>query len=241
MTVCSIALFVLLLEPPQVVEQVPRPESVIEPDPNPIPISSHANRPTWTNARAHAPPSRDPKVPFDGGGAIVTGSIMIVASLAMASGSIVQAARPDRPGEGLLALGAILVGAAGPGVLVGGVKTRKKFRTTELGRVVGGPTTGRAMQAGSLIAMAGGSLGLLTGVWRFSSPGYCPHCIEPPSDAVALMGIGPGLMTAGAIMFMISQINRTKYRKWMRERPFRVQPGVAFGPGTMQVGLAGRF
>jgi hypothetical protein len=119
------------------------------------------------------------------------------------------------------------------------VLTRKKFRATELGGVVGGPRTGRAMHAGSAIAMSAGSLALFTGILMFNAP--CSECIEPSSEGLALLAVGPGLLTAGSIMFIVSQVRKTKYRKWMIERPTRVQPSFAFGPSAMQIGVSGRF
>jgi hypothetical protein len=105
----SLALTLVLLGPP-----VETPTSA--PESPEIPTRS-AELPEWTEAPTRAPSPSDPKLPFDGGGALATGSIMVIASVAMAATSITLATMPFLDGEGELGLAAGMLGAGGIGVL----------------------------------------------------------------------------------------------------------------------------
>jgi hypothetical protein len=203
-----------------------------------IPTGTSPELPLWTEAPIREPVSLE--VPRDGGGAIVTGSVMLVSAVGMSVGAIALAGQPERDGEGWMGLGAVLVGAGGAGVLAAGVKARKKFRTTELGQVRRAPTTGRAMRAGGVLALSAAPVAFVAGAWMFNTV-RCDHCFEPPSEALILMGVGPGLLVAGSVFLLVSSATTNNYRKWLRKRSTPLEPTFRIDWATIQIGVSGRF
>jgi hypothetical protein len=64
---------------------------------------------------------------------------------------------------------------------------------------------------------------------------------EPSPGPVAFPIGSPGLLLAGSIMLIVSQVEQTKYRKWLGQRSVWIQPSVSIGATAMHVGLTGRF
>jgi hypothetical protein len=222
---------------PELADSAPPAEPMIEPPPPVIAIGDD-DLPSWDEAPLRSPPPAA-NVPRDGGGAITVGSLMLIAGAGLAAGSIVTGTDPYLRGEVPLSLGTALVGGAGIGVLAAGVRTRKKFRATELGQLESGPPTGRALHGGAAVAMTTGSVTLLTGILLWTKP--CYECDEPSSEGLALLAAGPGLLMAGSIMLIVSMVRRTKYRNWSNRRSATIQPSFGFGPNAMHVGWSGRF
>ncbi len=248
MHLASLGLVVALLAPPNTSSAdrppVQVPKSRVRPNPAPIqtappptatPIDP-SDLPPARPARLSSP--RKWKLPRDGGGALVSSGLMLAAAFGLGATAIALAPHAYFKHEGPIGAGAEVLGVGGAVALGFGLAARKQYRATELGQAPDRPRTGRGLQVAAGITMTAASLVLLIGQARLFAPsdGEGHAFME-----IGMISGGAGFLVIGSSMLVVSQVRRTRYRRWMEQRPALVRPSVAFGRGGLQLGVAGRF